>query len=130
MKTCTAILILVLIASMNKAMADITSGEVSRLYPGQHGRVYFRLAGDTCKTSKYWYFDFSGEHTKAWYSMLLAAGTSGKAVRISHPTCDSTQDQPVYYIYQDFRVEPIVNVYSRTALVAGITRLFTITAIK
>ena len=102
MKTCTAILILILIASMDTAMADVTGGEVSRLYPSQSGREYFRLTGDTCKTSKYWYFDFSGEQTKAWYSMLLAAGTSGKAVRISHPTCDSTQDQPIYYIYQDF----------------------------
>ena len=44
MKTCTAILILILSASMNTAMADVTSGEVSRLYPSQSGRVYFRLA--------------------------------------------------------------------------------------
>ena len=84
------------------AMADATTGTVTRLYPNPDGRVYFWLANDSCKTNKYWYFDLGTEQASAWYSMLLAAAHNQTPVVIAHTTCIPTQHQVVSYVYQDF----------------------------
>ena len=105
MKYVVTCLILILFAA--EAMAVDTVGKVSHLYSSQYGSVYFRIEGDTCKTEasgKFWYFVRGpvGDHTHHWYAMLLAAGTSGKPVKIQHSGCLSGQHHTVTGIRQDF----------------------------
>ena len=84
------------------AHAAETIGEVSRLYPHSNGRVYFRIVGDTCKTSTYWYFDLGTDAADAWYAMLLSAAHNKTPVNVAHGNCISTDHQTISYVYQDF----------------------------
>ena len=95
-------LMLYLLASTAIA-ADIT-GNVEHLYVASYGTVFFRIEGD-CKTSGYWTFTLGtvGNYSHAWYAMLLAAGTSGKPVTITHSSsCSSTSHQAVTAVRQTF----------------------------
>lgn len=105
MKYVITCLILVLFTA--EAMAVDIVGKVSHLYSSKYDNVYFRIEGDTCKTEangKFWYFPRGpvGDHSHHWYAMLLAAGTSGKPVKIQKPACVSHLNQQITGVRQDF----------------------------
>jgi hypothetical protein len=80
-----------------------TEGLVERIYP-QDGKIYFRLIGDTCKSTaanKYWHFDLvddSGkaiETAKAWFAMLLSASATKTIIKVGAASCDSSTNAPI-----------------------------------
>jgi len=92
--------------------AGSVSGEVERIFPFTdsvgNSVVNFRLKNDSCKLSgsqgnTYWRFKLETEIEKAWYSMLLAAATTGKPIRagVTDP-CDPNKNEYVNYLYQDY----------------------------
>jgi hypothetical protein len=106
------VVMLVGLVVSSELMAGTVSGQVERIYPTVSSAgvqvVNFRIKNDLCKLSgsagnTYWRFDLENDISKAWYSILLAAGTSGMPVKVGVPdNCDPNSTEYINYIYQDF----------------------------
>jgi hypothetical protein len=101
------IIICVLLAALsNIAPAGEKEGPILRLYPsGDY--VYFRLKDDTCNSTannEFYYFNMTENHhaAKNWYSMILAAGSTGKPVKVQVSNCNLAGNKKVTYVFQDF----------------------------
>lgn len=88
--------------------AEVSTGEINRIYPTRD-TIYFRLKNDTCiNGSQYYYFEMNdtddiGKYAaKNWYSMLLASAMATKAVSVKVMSCPSEGHVKVQYIYQDY----------------------------
>ncbi len=94
--------LLTLISSLVFADPFTVTGQVKRIYPTSPERVHFRIDNDRCSSSKYFYFDLNNETKKAWFSMLLAAATTGSEIKISISECPEKDHVAIRYMYQDF----------------------------
>jgi hypothetical protein len=78
------------------------TGEVEKIFPSGLGVINFRLKGDTCIPSEYYYtFSLDAPSGKAWYAMLLTAANTGRPVTVRVTTCGAANLQ-ADYIFQQF----------------------------
>ena len=98
-----SILIVLMAFVSTNLYAGTETGTVSILYPSGGSKLYFRLEGTTCKTSRYWFYHMNSESSKVWSSMLLAAATTRSQVSIVFDgECDPNIHQEISYLYQSF----------------------------
>jgi len=85
------------------AQADIMTGRVTRIYPNASGVSFQISAGCKAGTNFYYYFSPSTDYGKATYALLLSAATNKTTVNVAVAgACDSTDNQQITYVYQNY----------------------------
>lgn len=61
------------------------------------------LFGYSCKTNRYWYFTLGDDVSKAWLSLMIAAANTNTEIAVAFAgPCDSSLNEEISYIYQNF----------------------------